>query len=133
MFYNGRKCIYNWQCVSRVCDEETGICKGRLEGESCSSHVECDQALACRSNIIWPFETQCYPMADVGSYCQTEFDCKPRNFCWKEHKDDVHKKCLEKHTAPDDIKFHWDREKYPTETKESVLEHGLYCQSGIAK
>lgn len=71
-------------------------------------------------------------MADVGSYCETEFDCKPRNFCWKTEKNKP-SVCLEKHTAPDDIKFFWDADKYPVETAESVLKHGLYCQSGIAK
>lgn len=71
-------------------------------------------------------------MADVGSYCSTEFDCKPRNFCWKTDKDRP-SECLEKHTAPDDIKFYWDKDNYPTETAASVLKHGLYCQSGIAK
>lgn len=70
-------------------------------------------------------------MADVGSLCKTEFDCKPRNFCWKLEKDGKGK-CLEKHTAPDTIQFLWDNEQYPDVTKESVLAHGQYCQSGIA-
>ena len=71
-------------------------------------------------------------MADVGSYCESEFDCKPRDFCWSLKKD-TPKVCLEKHTAPDGIEFKWDKEKYPTETSDSILQHGLYCQSGIAK
>jgi|TARA_B110001450_G_scaffold231971_1_gene234267 hypothetical protein len=71
-------------------------------------------------------------MADVGSYCESEFDCKPRDFCWALNKDKK-KVCLEKHTAPDGITFKWDKEKYPTETSHSILQHGLYCQSGIAK
>lgn len=70
-------------------------------------------------------------MADVGSLCKTEFDCKPRNFCWK-LTEDGSGKCLEKHTAPDGIQFLWDLEKYPEVTKKAVLGHGQYCQSGIA-
>tara|TARA_B110000285_G_scaffold196963_1_gene228264 strand:- start:725 stop:904 length:180 start_codon:yes stop_codon:yes gene_type:complete len=59
-------------------------------------------------------------MADVGSYCESEFDCKPRDFCWSLKKD-TPKVCLEKHTAPDGIEFKWDKEKYPTETSDSIL------------
>ena len=40
--------------------------------------------------------------------------------------------CLEKHSAPDDVKFFWDSGKYPTITKESVMAHGTYCKSGTA-
>ena len=71
-------------------------------GESCSDHIECDQALACRNSIMWPFGTQCFPMADVGSLCESNYDCKPRNFCWALDMDS-HTVCLEKHTAPDGI------------------------------
>ena len=123
MLYNGRKCVYAYQCISRICDEETNICKGRGQGDSCSDHIECDQALACRPSSIWPYETQCLPMADVGSLCNTEFDCKPRNFCWKLEKG-ANGKCLEKHTAPDGVKFLWDNERYPEVNKKSVLAHG---------
>jgi len=130
-FNNGRKCIYPYQCKSRICDEETNSCKGREAGESCSDHVECDKALACRPSNLWPYETQCLPMSDVGSLCETEFDCKPRNFCWKKRKGEA-SMCLEKHSAPDKIEFMWDSEKYPEITKEAVMIHGQYCQSGIA-
>ena len=79
---NGRKCVYAYQCKSRFCDPETISCKGREMGETCSIHEECDKGLACRTASIWPYETLCLPMSDVGSQCETDFDCKPRNFCW---------------------------------------------------
>ena len=102
-----------------------------MKGESCSSHIECNNGLACRPSTIWPFETICLPMADVGSHCESEYDCKPRNFCWKLDKT-YNDMCLEKHSAPDRTKFFWDMERFPTMTKESVMYHGQYCQSGTA-
>lgn len=73
----------------------------------------------------------CLPLSEVGSECESEFDCKTRNFCWKlsTEKKSI---CLEKHSAPDFTEFMWDIEKYPTMTKESVMIHGQYCKSGIA-
>lgn len=70
-------------------------------------------------------------MADVGSSCESEYDCKPRNFCWKLKKDEE-SICLEKYSAPDNTEFLWDSERYPELNKDSVYAHGLYCQSGIA-
>lgn len=120
-----------------MCDSETKSCLGRLKGDSCSSHVDCNNGLACRPSTKWPFATQCLALADVGSECETNYDCKPRNFCWKLVDDQTlaPKKtavCLEQHSAPDDIKFYWDSEKYPTITKESIMAHGTYCKSGTA-
>ena len=136
--YNGRKCENPYQCVSGVCDGETKSCVGRQKGDSCSSHIDCNNGLACRPSTKWPFATQCLALADVGSECETEYDCKPRNFCWKlvdATKNFAPEKtavCLEQHSAPDDIKFYWDSEKYPTITKESIMAHGTYCKSGTA-
>lgn len=135
--YNGRKCENAYQCVSGVCDGETNACMGRGKGDSCSNHVDCNNGLACRASTKWPYTTQCLALADVGSECETQYDCKPRNFCWKlvdskTDKPEVTSVCLEKHSAPDDIKFYWDSEKYPTITKESVMAHGTYCKSGTA-
>ena len=104
---------------------------GREEGETCSVHEECDKKLACRPSIIWPFETVCLPLLEIGSECESEYDCKPRNFCWKlnENSKSV---CLEKHSAPDFTEFRWDLENYPIMNKKSVMIHGQYCKSGIA-
>jgi hypothetical protein len=41
-------------------------------------------------------------MADVGALCETDYDCKPRNFCWALNTV-TSTVCLEKHTAPDGI------------------------------
>jgi len=65
----------------------------------------------------------CLPLSDVGSECETDFDCKPRNFCWKLSKDQG-SICLEKHSAPDFTTFMWDKAKYPEVTKDAVLTHG---------
>lgn len=114
---NGRKCTYAYQCKSRTCDiEGTKACVGRQEGETCSVHEQCDKKLACRPSIIWPFETICLPLLEIGSECESEFDCKPRNFCWK-LKDDSKSVCLEKHSAPDFTEFMWDIKKYPKMNK----------------
>lgn len=122
---NGRKCTYHFQCRSRLCDDETNACKGRELGESCADHSECDRYLACRSSIIWPYETQCLPMGDVNSRCETDYDCKARNFCWRKLNDNyvqgsseesnkyTPKICLEKHVAPDSTRFWWDLENFP--------------------
>lgn len=133
--YNGRKCENAYQCVSGVCDGETKSCTGRTNGDSCSSHVDCNNGLACRPSTKWPFNTQCLALADVGSECESDYDCKPRNFCWKLVDENLKPKkptCLEKHSAPDDIKFYWDSENYPSHTKESIMVHGTYCKSGTA-
>jgi len=53
-------------------------------------------------------------MGDVGSFCESEFDCKPRNFCWKlDMEEHTRKVCIEKHVAPDEAEFFWDHEMYP--------------------
>ena len=80
-------------------------------------------------------------MGDVNSRCETDYDCKARNFCWRK-KDDPKdtstdkfspKICLEKHVAPDSSKFWWDIENYPEfNSKEAIYQHGKYCQSGLA-
>lgn len=115
-----------------MCDSGgTGACVGREEGETCSVHEECHKQLACRSNNIWPFETTCLPLSEVGSECESEFDCKTRNFCWR-LKADAKSICLEKHSAPDYTEFLWDLDKYPRMTKESIMIHGQYCRSGTA-
>ena len=131
MLHNGRKCIYNYQCDSRVCDPETNKCKGSEQGDSCSSHMQCNNGLACRASGNWPFITKCLPMADVGSACETDYDCKPRNFCWKLGADQD-RQCLEKHSAPDKTQFLWDIGKYPEINVESLYAHGIFCQSGLA-
>ena len=119
--FNGRKCIYNYQCHSKICDEDTNKCKGRVIGESCSDHVECNNGLACRPSGFWPYHTQCLPLADVGSECKSDFDCKTRNFCWKLKKEDEQSICLEMHSAPDHTQIMWDRKRYPNMTKEGLF------------
>ena len=147
MLNNGRKCTYNFQCKSRNCDEDTKACKGREKGDSCNDHSLCDRGYACRSSIIWPYETQCLPMGDVNSRCETDYDCKPRNFCWRKlnlnYKKDSNnennlytpKICLEKHVSPDNTKFWWDIDQFPEKhfnSKEAIYRHGSYCKSGLA-
>ena len=73
----------------------------------------------------------CLPLSEVGSQCESEFDCKTRNFCWK-LAPGTPSICLEKHSAPDYTEFMWDLENYPEVTKESVMVHGQYCKSGLA-
>lgn len=98
---------------------------------SCADHVECDNGLACRPSTKWPFPTLCLALADVASECLSEYDCKPRNFCWK-IKTDTNKVCLEKNSAPDGIQIVWDSSKYPEVNTQSIYAHGTYCQSGLA-
>ena len=82
----------------------------------------------------WPYQTICLPLAEVGSECESDYDCKPRNFCWKLTSSATEMKvCMEKHSAPDGTVIMWDAVKYPTITTEAVYFHGKYCQSGIAK
>lgn len=70
-------------------------------------------------------------MAEVGSQCETDFDCKPRNFCWKLSQNED-KQCLEKFSAPDNVEFLWDAETYPDVNRDSIYAHGRFCASGIA-
>lgn len=114
-----------------VCDPETQQCKGKEVGSSCNDHAECGKGLACRSSTIWPYETKCLPMAAENSRCETEYDCKASNFCWKLNKDSE-RVCLEKHRAPDNTQFQWDKDLYPEVTTMSVYAHGKYCQSATA-
>jgi hypothetical protein len=130
---NGRKCDYPYQCKSRTCDSDTNSCTGLSRGDSCESHVECTAGLACRPSSIWPYSTMCLPLAEVGSACETDYDCQPRNFCWKLTKTSS-SHCYQKHSAPDFTTFVWDDVKYPGPlSKESVFYHGRYCYSGVAK
>ncbi|CDW75999.1 UNKNOWN [Stylonychia lemnae] len=127
----GRKCLYDYQCVSRVCDTDTNVCTGLPFGSTCSDHSQCDADLSCRIQSVWPFASSCQPRGEVGSFCLNDFDCKSRNFCWKIYsKDD--KICLEKHNAPWGFQFYWDNNTYPSMNKNSILFHGQYCQSGYA-
>eukprot|EP00347_Sterkiella_histriomuscorum_P011800 403371051 len=128
----GRKCLYDYQCVSRVCDPTTNVCTGLTFGSSCSDHSQCDADLACRVQSVWPYASSCQPRGEVGSFCLNDFDCKSRNFCWKLRQADDNI-CLEKHNAPWGQQFLWDSTKYPNVTRHSILFHGQYCQSGYAK
>ena len=62
----------------------------------------------------------------------TDYDCKPRNFCWKLNKEEKEGTCLEKFSAPDGTKLMWNNELYPEVNKTSIYTHGQYCQSGLA-
>jgi len=114
-----------------VCDDNTNTCTGTGEGDTCSDHKECDSDLSCRVMSIWPYGTTCQPRGEVNSLCESDYDCKTRNFCWKlsSTSDQI---CLEKHNSPYNTTFFWDSVKFPSVTKEAVLFHGQYCQSGYA-
>ena len=79
-------------------------------------------------------------MGDVNSRCETDYDCKPRNFCWRKYIDEkdtnskfTPKICLEKHVSPDSTKFWWDKEQFPLkDNREALYQHGNYCKSGLA-
>jgi hypothetical protein len=79
----GRKCLDPIVCNTRVCDGDTNTCDGAKAGDPCSNHMECDSDLACRTQTVWPYETTCQPRGEVRSLCETDFDCKTRNFCWQ--------------------------------------------------
>ncbi len=128
--HNGRKCLDILQCMSRNCNENN-VCEGLALGETCSDHLQCEADLACRVQSIWPFATTCQPRGEVRSLCESDFDCKSRNFCWQLNGNQD-KFCLEKHNAPYGTQFFWDSNKYPFVNKESILFHGQYCQSGFA-
>lgn len=128
---SGRKCLYPYTCNTRECDTATNTCNGKPVGDSCSSHMECDSNLSCRVATVWPFGTTCQPRGEVRSLCESDYDCKMRNYCWQE-ADGKDKICLEKHNAPYGTQFYWDSKSYPVVNKESVLFHGLFCQSGYA-
>jgi hypothetical protein len=83
MMNTGRKCTYAFTCATRSCDATTKTCDGRKVGESCSGHAECDSDLACRVETVWPYGTTCQPRGEVKSVCDTDYDCKMRNFCWQ--------------------------------------------------
>jgi len=88
-------------------------------------------------------------MGDVNSRCETDYDCKARNFCWRKlnqnydpkSKDEnklnkfTPKICIEKHVSPDNTQFWWDIDEFPLKhknKKEAIYRHGNYCQSGLA-
>jgi hypothetical protein len=100
-------------------------------GDTCSDHAECDADLSCRVQSIWPFATTCQPRGEVRSLCESDYDCKTRNFCWQLSLNED-KMCLEKHNAPYGTQFLWNSQLYPVVNKDSVLFHGQYCQSGYA-
>jgi hypothetical protein len=95
----GRKCLDPIVCNSRVCDGDTNTCDGKKAGDSCSGHEECDSDLACRLQTVWPFDTSCQPRGEAMSLCDTDYDCKMRNYCWQLGSE-MDKVCLEMHSAP---------------------------------
>ena len=127
---NGRKCLDILQCMSRKCNENN-VCEGLALGESCSDHQQCEADLSCRVQSIWPYATTCQPRGEVRSMCESDYDCKSRNFCWQLNSAED-KICIEKHNAPYGTQFFWDSTLYPLVNKESILFHGQYCQSGFA-
>ena len=77
---NGRKCTENLQCVSRLCNE--GVCQGKVMGDPCSQHSECNAGLSCYRSVVWPHATTCQIWGSSGTSCNDDYDCKPKHFCW---------------------------------------------------
>lgn len=59
-----------------------GICRGKLQGEECAKHEECDIGLACRHQMEWPFNTYCLPFKSYGEECYDDYDCEMDHKCW---------------------------------------------------
>ena len=70
-------------------------------GESCSSHEECDVALACRRQWSWPYKTMCRTYANTGDYCDDDYDCQPKDVCIFELETDSVKKCFTRYSSND--------------------------------
>ena len=78
----GRKCLEGYQCVSRNCDYDTGICMGRDAGEDCASNADCNGGLACIFEPIWPFAGTCTNKLYALSSCQNDYECGSNYACW---------------------------------------------------
>lgn len=53
----GRFCDYDHQCSGMLCHK--GMCRGKMGGEACSDHNECDIYHSCQANKVYPFDTTC--------------------------------------------------------------------------
>ena len=82
---NGRSCLENYQCRSRNCDWDTGICRGLQVNDTCSIHSDCDAGLYCGRSLNWPYDTRCRSQLKEGDICLGEdFECQNQLGCTKQ-------------------------------------------------
>lgn len=107
---------------------------GRVEGDDCNGHGDCNAGLACIVEHAWPFKGRCKTKLYALSSCQNDYECDTNYACWYQVLTGTNPMCLMKYNMTDFTRFPWDLTAFPTYelTKEAVLYHGKFCQSGIA-
>ncbi len=111
--------------------EGIGMCRGKVMGESCAKHEECDVALACRREWSWPFKTICRNYAQINEFCDSDYDCQPNAVCVYQNATDTVKKCKLRYSANDKTAFGWEQDDGKT-IMELAIYNGRYCKSGFA-
>lgn len=77
---NGRKCLENYQCMSRNCDWSTGICMGKFANQTCSTHADCNAGLFCSYSNATK-SSMCIPQLSEGKQCKDEYECQNNMGC----------------------------------------------------
>jgi hypothetical protein len=107
------------------------MCRGKVMGDPCAQHNECDVGLACRREWRWPYNTICRSYAANDELCDSDYDCQVTSVCIYEKGTDNVKKCKLRNSANDKLEFGW--EQLPDKTMmELAIYNGRYCKSGFA-
>ncbi len=137
---NGRRCLENYQCKSRNCDWNTGICMGRDVNQTCNMIGDCNAGLYCQFNSNTSIST-CQPQLKLGQTCTEDFDCLNTMGCTRINlgaNTTTTSVCIPYNSLSDASVFKWELSKYGNlrnsrnMTKEAVLGHGRFCKSGFA-
>lgn len=83
----GRNCTDSTQCKSKRCEaksaeDEVKKCVGRIDGESCHSHYDCDAGHFCFQKEEHPYLSTCKKFRASFEQCQTTEECKHFHYCW---------------------------------------------------
>jgi hypothetical protein len=111
--------------------EGLGICRGKVMGEPCAQHSECDVALACRREWSWPYKTICRNYGQIDEFCDSDHDCQVKAVCVYEKESDKVKKCKLRHSAIDNTAFGWEGIEGKSMIDLSIY-NGRFCKSGFA-
>ena len=132
---NGRQCLESYQCKSRNCEWDSGYCKGKQTGDSCTDHSECDNGLACFTNGTWPYATTCRKQInDTIASCSSDWECRNNMGCITLFNQTT-ARCAKYYSLNDSSLFSWNQ-SFPVfnfnMTLDALRHHGRFCKSGTA-
>ena len=63
-------------------ENEVKKCVGRVDGESCHDHYDCDAGHFCFQKEEHPYLSTCKKFRASFEQCQTTEECKHFHYCW---------------------------------------------------